>query len=74
MLAELGDALAASRAEPFRRAAHSPKSTPAFRRADARGDGARPGAAGHRARDGDGSPRWRHYEAVAAELKALRDA
>jgi histidine phosphotransfer protein HptB len=76
MLAELGDALATARAEPFRRAAHSLKSNASTfgaltlaamaRDLELQGiDAKTPDAVAALAR---------HYEAVAADLKALRDA
>ena len=76
MLAELSDALGAGRAEPFRRVAHSLKSnastfgalTLAAMARDLELQGlaaATPAALGALAQ---------HYDEVAAELKALRDA
>ena len=76
MLAELGEALAAASAEPFRRAAHSLKSNASTfgaltlaamaRDLELQGlGGATPAALGALAEQ---------YGAAAAELKALRDA
>jgi HPt (histidine-containing phosphotransfer) domain-containing protein len=76
MLAELGEALAAGRAEPFRRAAHSLKS-------NASTFGAATLAAMARDLELQGlaaatpvalAALAQQYDAAAAELKALRDA
>ena len=75
MLAEIGETLAAARAEPFRRAAHSLKSNASTfgaatlaamaRELELRGfEAATPDALAALAQQ---------YEAAAAELKALRD-
>ena len=76
LLAELGDALATSRAEAFRRAAHSLKSNASTFGALTLAAMARDlELQGIDAKTADAvAALARHYEAVAAELKALRDA